>query len=172
MQRFTLFDTPISYCALAWTPNGILRVQLPEADKTATRKRLTDSFPRAREAAPDTKRRDAIDAINELLDGERRNLEFIVLDMQGIPAFHRRVYEATRHISPGTIQTYGEIARQIDAPRAARAVGQALSRNPFPLIVPCHRVVAANGKLGGFTAHGGVSTKRLLLSLEKKPATS
>lgn len=172
MQRFTLFDTTIGCCALAWNSTGILRVLLPEAHEMATRERLADWLPQAREAAPDTKRSAAIDAIKELLNGGCTDLGFIVLDMQGIPAFHQRVYAAARRIPPGAIRTYGAIASQIDAPRAARAVGLALGRNPFPFIVPCHRVVAANGKLGGFSAHGGVATKRLLLSLEKTPRPS
>lgn len=172
MPSFTLFDTPIGRCALAWSANGIVRVLLPEANEMATRECLADWLPQASEALPAPKLRDAMTAINGLLGGRRTDLGFIALDMQGISPFHRRVYEAVRRIPPGATLSYGEVARQIDAPRAARAIGQALGRNPFPLVVPCHRVLAANGRLGGFSAYGGVVTKRLLLSLEKVPTSS
>ena len=86
--------------------------------------------------------------------------------MEGVPPFHRRVYEAAREIPPGDTLSYGAIANRIGSPGSARAVGQALGRNPFAIVVPCHRVVAANGKLGGFSANGGVTTKANLLALE------
>ena len=86
--------------------------------------------------------------------------------MDGVPEFHRRVYEAARAIPPGNTLSYGDIAKRVGAPGAARAVGQALGRNPFPIVVPCHRVLAAGGKIGGFSAQGGVATKRRMLAIE------
>ena len=83
-----------------------------------------------------------------------------------MPALARRVYEVARTIPPGATLTYGEIAARLELPGAARDVGQALGRNPFPLVVPCHRVVAAGGRLGGFSARGGAATKRRLLAIE------
>jgi methylated-DNA-[protein]-cysteine S-methyltransferase len=101
-----------------------------------------------------------------LFGGEARDLSGIRLDMSGVPSFHRNVYEVARTIAPGATMSYGEIATQLGEPGAARAVGQALGQNPFPIIVPCHRVLAAGGKTGGFSAHGGVATKLRLLSIE------
>src|SRR5437588_19241 len=105
-------------------------------------------------------------AIVAVLSGEAVDLSFVVLDTDRVPVFDRRVYEAARLIPPGATRTYGEVAHLAGARREARAVGQALGRNPFAIVVPCHRVVAANGRLGGFSAHGGVETKRTLLAIE------
>jgi methylated-DNA-[protein]-cysteine S-methyltransferase len=113
--------------------------------------------------------RRAIEAMGALLRGEARDLSAIALDMERVPAFHRRVYEAARAIAPGRTLTYGEIAQRIGAPGSARAVGQALGRNPFAIVVPCHRVLAAGGKAGGFSAGGGVSTKLRMLAIEGAP---
>jgi methylated-DNA-[protein]-cysteine S-methyltransferase len=110
--------------------------------------------------------RDAIDGIVALLAGEGADLSAIALDLEGVPAFNRRVYAIARTIPPGRTLTYGEIAARLDAPDEARAVGQALGENPFPPVVPCHRVVAAGHKTGGFSANGGVDTKLRLLAIE------
>jgi methylated-DNA-[protein]-cysteine S-methyltransferase len=104
-----------------------------------------------------------------VLEGERRDLRDIRLDERGIDPFRRRVYAATRDIQSGTIATYGQVARAIGEPDAARDVGAALARNPTPVIVPCHRVLAANGALHGFSAPGGIETKRRMLHLEGAP---
>jgi methylated-DNA-[protein]-cysteine S-methyltransferase len=166
MTAFTLFDTPIGRCGLAWTGRGIAAVQLPEAREAETRARLRRRFPDAREVPPSPAARRARDAIVALLGGEARDLSAIALDTEGVPPFHRRVYEATRGIPPGTTLSYGEIASRLGAPGSARAVGQALGRNPFAIVVPCHRVLAAGGKAGGFSADGGVATKLRLLAIE------
>jgi methylated-DNA-[protein]-cysteine S-methyltransferase len=108
----------------------------------------------------------AIAAIVALLAGERRDLSNIRLGLDDVPAFHRRVYEIARSIGPGATLTYGEIAARLGEPGLARDVGQALGQNPFPIVVPCHRVLAAGGKLGGFSARGGVATKLRLLEIE------
>jgi methylated-DNA-[protein]-cysteine S-methyltransferase len=112
----------------------------------------------------------AVDGIVSLLRGNDVDLSDVVLDMDRVPAFDRRVYEVARQIHPGTTMSYGHIAERLGAPREARAVGHALGRNPFAIVVPCHRVVAANGALGGFSAHGGVATKLRMLSIEGAPA--
>ena len=101
-----------------------------------------------------------------MLTGAGGELREIELDDSTVPPFHRAVYAATREIPPGTTRTYGDIAKRVGEPNAARAVGQALGRNPFPIIVPCHRVIAASGRLGGFTAEGGVNTKQRMLQIE------
>ncbi len=168
---FALFDTPIGRCGIAWGERGITGVQLPEAREPETRARLGRRFPGAREAMPPRDVQRAQAAIVALLRGEARDLSKIALDMEQVPPFHRRVYETARTIPAGTTLAYGEIARRIGSPDSARAVGQALGRNPFAIIVPCHRVLAAGGKVGGFTANGGVTTKLRLLTLEGADAS-
>jgi methylated-DNA-[protein]-cysteine S-methyltransferase len=166
-RGFTLFDTPIGRCGIAWGGGGIVGVQLPEEDIAATRARLVRRFPDARETAPPESVRHAVEAISALLRGERRDLSALPLDMDGVPAFHRRVYETARTIAPGSTRSYGEIATDLGAPGSARAVGQALGRNPFAIIVPCHRVLAAGGRAGGFSATGGITTKLRMLAIER-----
>lgn len=163
---FVLFDTAIGRCGIAWRARGISGVQLPEADDQETHNRLAKRFPEAHEIAPPTEVQSAIDGIAALLRGEVDDLSTVQLDLSGVPPFRRRVYEIARAIRLGSTLTYGEVAAQIGSPGSARAVGQALGRNPFPLIVPCHRVVAAGGKPGGFSAYGGRATKEKLLAIE------
>jgi methylated-DNA-[protein]-cysteine S-methyltransferase len=166
---FTLFDTTLGRCGIAWSRRGVIGVQLPEGSEIATRARLRRRFPAAREAPPPPEVRRAIDGVVALLRGEPSALDDVALDMAGVPPFDRRVYEVARTIPPGGTLSYGEVAKRLGAPGAARDVGQALGRNPFAIIVPCHRVLAAGGKIGGFSARGGVSTKRRLLAAEGAP---
>jgi methylated-DNA-[protein]-cysteine S-methyltransferase len=166
MERFTLFDTAIGRCAIVWGRRGIRSVELPGRDDTATRRRITKSRPGAQETAPPPQVEHAITAITELFDGGADDLHDVVLDVAELPEFDRRVYDATRAITPGSTSTYGAIAAQIGEPGSAQAVGQALGRNPIPIIVPCHRVVAADGSMRGFSAPGGIATKRRMLALE------
>ena len=163
---FALFDTAIGRCGVAWGERGVAGVQLPEAGERETRARMLQRFPAAGEAAPPPEVQRVIDRIVALLRGEASDLSTIALDMDQVPAFHRRVYEAARAIPPGMTLSYGDIAARVGAPGAARAVGQALGRNPFPIVVPCHRVLAAGGKIGGFSAQGGIATKRRMLAIE------
>jgi len=163
---FHVFDTPIGACGIAWRSGGVVGLQLPESNEAALRARLRRVIPGARETAPPPEVQRAVDAIIALLRGESRDLSFVELDMRHVPPFQRRVYEVARTIPPGSTLTYGEIAGRLGEPGAARDVGSALAQNPFPIVVPCHRVLAANGKLGGFSAHGGVRTKLRLLGIE------
>jgi methylated-DNA-[protein]-cysteine S-methyltransferase len=167
----TLFDTPLGRCGIAWGVRGLVGVQLPEA-AGAERARLLQRFPDAREMAPPAEVVEAIRGVVALLSGEAPDLDSIALDMGAVAAFDRSVYEVTRRIPRGTTRTYGEIAMDLGGPGAARAVGQALGRNPFPIIVPCHRVLAAAGKPGGFSAYGGVVTKLRLLAIEGAPGNA
>ena len=161
---FALFDSPIGRCGIAWGARGIAAVQLPDGPDTATRARLLRRIPGASEQPmPDEVRR-AVDQILSLLRGEVSELGVVPLDMEQVPPFHRRVYEMARSISPGQTLSYGDLAARLGQPGAARAVGQALGKNPFALVVPCHRVLAADGRMGGFSANGGVPTKLRLLS--------
>jgi len=168
MTAFTLFDTAIGACAIAWDASGIVGVMLPEANERTTRTRLARRFPDAHEqATPPPEVQRAIDGIIALLRGEAIDLRDIALDLTHLPLFNRRVYEIARRIPPGQTSTYGDIARQLGEPGAARAVGKALGENPFPIVVPCHRVLAAGHQPGGFSAPGGVSTKLRLLLIER-----
>ncbi|MGH6836770.1 MAG: methylated-DNA--[protein]-cysteine S-methyltransferase [Methylocella sp.] len=163
---FALFDTAIGRCAIAWGARGIACVQLPEANELTTRNRVLQRFPRAREVTPPSEAFRAQDALAAHLRGEPSDLSSVRLDMDLVPPFHRRVYAAARGIPLGATMTYGALAATAGAAGSARAVGQALARNPFAIIVPCHRVVAAGAKIGGFSANGGVLTKSRLLAIE------
>jgi len=165
-RGFALFDTPIGRCGIVWGERGIVGVQLPESSDMKTRARILRRHPDARECPPPPDVQHAIEGISELLRGEAPDLSSIVLDMERVPPFDRRVYETARTIPPGTTLTYGAIATRLGEPGAARSVGQALGHNPFAIVVPCHRVVAADGKMGGFSANGGITTKARLLALE------
>jgi methylated-DNA-[protein]-cysteine S-methyltransferase len=164
---FALFETAIGRCGIVWSDRGVIGVQLPETGgEVRTHARVLRRFPAAREAPPSPEVQQAMDRIVALLHGEASDLSAVVLDMAGVPAFNRRVYEVARGIPPGATLTYGEVAARLGDRGAARAVGRALGQNPFALIVPCHRVLAADGGIGGFSAGGGVTTKRRLLTIE------
>jgi methylated-DNA-[protein]-cysteine S-methyltransferase len=151
------FETAIGTCAVSWSERGITSVALPGSKLGAST------------AHPPAHIAHAVEAMAALLNGERRDLTDIALDPSGIDDFRRAVYDATRAIGPGEIKTYGEIAREVGDPNAARAVGAALGSNPYPIVVPCHRVLAADGSLHGFSAPGGIKTKRKLLEIECAP---
>jgi methylated-DNA-[protein]-cysteine S-methyltransferase len=171
--EFALFNTPVGFCGIAWLQGGIVGVQLPEiGDAEHTRARLSKSFPQSEEASPPAHIREAIARITALLSGQHDDLQDITLDMSHLPEFHQTVYRITRAIPPGQTLTYGEVAKRSGEPNAARAVGQALGRNPFAPVVPCHRVLAAGKHLGGFSASGGVATKLRLLQIEGAMAAS
>jgi methylated-DNA-[protein]-cysteine S-methyltransferase len=172
MTQFAVFDTAVGPCGVAWRAAGLAGLLLPDRSADATAARLRTRSPDARPGTPPPAVEQAIAAIVSLLRGARTDLSFITLDMTGVPPFHRRVYEAARAIPAGETWAYGDLARRVGAPGAARAVGQALGRNPFALIVPCHRVVAASGAMHGFTAPGGVTTKQRLLEIEGALAPS
>jgi len=163
---FALFETAIGHCGIVWSERGVAGVQLPERDEQATRNRLLRRFAGAREAVPPDVVRRAIDGIVALLGGEPRDLNHVVIDTDGVADFNRCVYTIARTIAPGATKSYGEIAERLGDRNLARDVGQALGQNPFPVIVPCHRVLAAGGNAGGFSAPGGVATKLRLLTIE------
>lgn len=171
-QGFTLFETPIGLCGLAWGEQGLVGAQLPEARPGAAWDRLRRRYPDAVEASPPPPSiQRTIERINDLLAGGRDDLVDVELDFSVVSPFNRRVYEIARAIPPGQTLTYGQIAKAIsqtgDDPGAARAVGKALGENPWPIVVPCHRVLGADGKSGGFSAPGGVETKARMLTIER-----
>ncbi len=164
---YTLFDTPIGRCGVAWNARGISGVQLPQPSERQTRMLLVKrSLDEPDEAAPPLDVAAAITAMNALLSGAKRDLSTIVLDVSRLDHLPRTVYEIARTIPAGQTLTYGDIAKRIGDVALSREVGQALGRNPFPIVVPCHRVLAAGDKPGGFSANGGVRTKLKLLAIE------
>ncbi len=162
-----LFQTAIGVCAISWRADAVVGFRLPEADPGAARERLRRAD--ITEAEPTEVIRAAIDGVRAHLAGEPDDLRWIRLDLAGLPDFHRTVYEITRAIDPGHTLSYGQVAERAGLPGAAQAVGQALGRNPIPLIIPCHRVLAADHALHGFSAPGGIGTKARLLEIERTP---
>lgn len=162
-----LFATAIGDCGIAWTASALAAVQLPEAAREGTRRRLLRYAGEVPELEPPPFVQEAIRRTQALLEGARDDLADVPLDFDRVPAFHRRVYEITRAIPPGEVLTYGEVARRLGEPGASRAVGQALGKNPFAPVIPCHRVMAAGGRSGGFSAEGGAMTKLRMLEIER-----
>jgi methylated-DNA-[protein]-cysteine S-methyltransferase len=165
-RGYTVFDTSIGRCGIAWGDLGVLGVQLPEAREIETRRRLFQLFPDARELRPPAEIQSAIDGIAALLRGKPADLSEVRLDMTAIRPFDARVYDFTRTIPRGETMTYGEVASRLRASGATHSVAQALSRNPFMVIVPCHRVLEAGGYADKISPNGGSISKRRLLSIE------
>lgn len=166
MIRFTLFDTAIGTAALVWGEAGLVAAHLPETDAGVARRGVLRRFPEAQEADPPSELVKTLAGVQALMRGEKADLSDAPLDLSRTPDFHARVYEIARTIPPGETLTYGQIAERLGDKLLSREVGQALGKNPWPIIVPCHRVTAAGGKPGGFSARGGVNTKLRLLAIE------
>jgi methylated-DNA-[protein]-cysteine S-methyltransferase len=165
-RGYTIFDTGIGRCGIAWGDLGIIGVQLPEAREIETRGRMLRQYPDARELRPPPNVEIAIEGISALLRGRACDLSDIALDMRGVHAFNQRVYELTREIPRGETRTYSELAARLGASGASHSVAQAIGRNPFMIIVPCHRVLEAGGYADKICPNGGVISKRRLLSIE------
>lgn len=164
---YTLFDTSIGRCGVAWNARGVSGVQLPQPSERQTRMLLVKrSLDEPAEAPAPPAIAAAIEAMIALLSGDKRDLSGIALDFSRLDAFPRAVYDVAREIPAGKTLTYGDIAKRVGGVELSRDVGQALGHNPFPIIVPCHRVLASGDKPGGFSANGGVKTKLKLLAIE------
>ncbi|MGJ5136211.1 methylated-DNA--[protein]-cysteine S-methyltransferase [Bradyrhizobium oligotrophicum] len=163
---YALFETAIGTCAIAWGARGINAVQLPMGGIAQTRTRMQQRYAGLAEAEPPAHVQRVITRITALLAGEPDDLSDIDLDLDGVSPFQRGVYDIARRIPPGRTSTYGDIAKQLGGVELSREVGQALGRNPCPIVVPCHRVLAAGNKPGGFSANGGVETKLKMLAIE------
>jgi len=163
---FAVFDTEIGPCAIVWSARGVAGVQLPETNERATSARVARRFAGAQEAEPPPDVQRAVDGIVALLRGERPDFGDVAMDFGDLPEFNLKVYDIARAIPAGETMTYGEIAERLGDKLLARAVGTVLGQNPIPLIMPCHRVLAAGGKTEGFSASGGVATKLRLLTIE------
>lgn len=165
-RGYTIFNTAIGRCGIAWGDAGIVGVQLPEAREIETRGRMLRQYPDARDLRPPPDVAMALESIAALLRGEASDLSDVALDMRGIPAFNARAYALTRTIPRGETRTYGEIARQLGASGAVHSVTQAMARNPFVIIVPCHRVLESGRYADKMSPNGGAISKRRLLSIE------
>ena len=165
-RGYAIFDTMIGRCGIAWGHAGIVGVQLPEAREIETRRRLYQLYPDAREMRPPPNVETAIEGIVALLRGQPSELSDVALDMTGMHAFNQRVYQLTQAIPRGETRTYGEIATRLGTTGAVHSVAQALARNPFVIIVPCHRVLEAGSYADKISPHGGSISKRTLLSIE------
>jgi len=172
MIRFAIFETSLGWAAVGWTPAGLAAVRLPQTRRDSVLAALKRRLPDAHEADPPPSIAAVIADIRRLLSGGRPDFADAPLDLDGTPDFNARVYAVARSIPPGETLTYGEVAERLGDKRLAREVGQALGQNPWPIVVPCHRVTAAGGKLGGFSAPGGAATKLRLLAIEGAPAAA
>lgn len=165
--NFAIFVTTIGPCGIIWGEHGIIGVQLPEATEGRTRARLQKRFRDATETSPPADVAATIENIIALLDGRPADFSRAPLDIKALPEFNRQVYEIISALQPGETMTYGDIAKRLGKePQAARDVGRALGENPIPIVIPCHRVLAANGRPGGYSGSGGVKTKLRLLTIE------
>ena len=163
---FALFDTAIGLCGVAWNARGLAGVMLPLSEGGDPRGRMTRRHPEADEGEPPPAVAEAIAGMQAVLRGEKRDLLEVALDDGAIAPLAKRVYAIARAIPPGQTLTYGDIARRLGDISLSRAVGQALGANPWPIVVPCHRILAAGGRKGGFSAPGGADTKLRMLEIE------
>jgi methylated-DNA-[protein]-cysteine S-methyltransferase len=163
---YCTFETALGVCGVAWGDAGVRRFQLPERDAAATAERVGRGLGLAHTGSPPQHVQRLIAAICRYAEGASVGFAEVALDLVETPPFHRAVYHAMRDVSWGQTTTYGALAAAAGSPGSARAVGQAMARNPWPLIVPCHRVLASGRRMGGFSAHGGTVTKQRLLMLE------
>ncbi len=161
-----VFATPIGPCGVAWGERGLIGVSLPEASAEGVRARLLRRYPEATGAEPPPEVLQARDLILELLQGAPVDLSAIRLELDRVAGFEQRIYALARAIPPGQTLSYGEIAARAGEPGSAQAVGRAMGKNPWPIVVPCHRVVGSGGRLGGFSAPGGARTKLKILEIE------
>jgi methylated-DNA-[protein]-cysteine S-methyltransferase len=165
-----VFDTALGRCGIAWRGTHVVATCLPEGADASVLAALSRRAGASAAGEPPAPVAAGVAAIRRLLAGAAESFGFLELDLEGVPDFDRRVYAAALAIPAGETRTYGEVARAIGEPDAARAVGRALGANPFPIVVPCHRVLAAGGAIGGFSAPGGVATNRRLLAIESAHA--
>ncbi len=166
IHPITIFKTSIGFCAIAWKDKMIVRLFLPEKNKYEMEASISnmDNF---KLTPPNSSISKIIKEITAHLAGKLTMLENVSIDISSCPPFHQKVYSATRRIIPGQTISYGDLAKIAGSPSAAQAVGQAMAKNPIPLIIPCHRVLAANDKIGGFSSPNGIQMKKELLAIEK-----
>ncbi len=172
MSHYAVFETALGWAGIAWTDRGLVGAHLPERDPEIVRRSFVRKFLEATEAEPPSSLGGVVEGIRALMHGEKADLLDAPLDLERVRDFHAKVYEIARRIPQGQTLAYGEIAIQLGDRLLARDVGAALGKNPWPIVVPCHRVTAADGKLGGFSARGGAQTKLKLLAIEGATAAA
>lgn len=166
-HRYFIFETAAGFCGIAWNAVGITRFQLPTRAAEATERLLLRRLPAGEASQPTPEIQETVAAVRRYFEGEEIDFSGFAVDVEGQDAFFQRIYAATRALHWGQTTTYGALAKDLGAgPEAARDVGQAMAKNPVALIIPCHRVLAAGGKIGGFSAPGGSNTKLHMLELE------
>lgn len=166
-HSYVIFETASGFCGIAWNSVGITRFQLPARSAEATERNLLRRLPGAAPGAPTPEVTEAIAAAKRYFEGEKVDFSGIRLDLGEQDRFFEQIYAAARRVPWGHTTTYGALAKELGAgPESARDVGQAMAKNPVPLIIPCHRVLAAGGKVGGFSAPGGSAAKIRMLELE------
>ncbi len=165
-RSYAIFDTGVGRCGIVWSDAGIVGVQLPEAREIETRRRLYQVYPEAREQRPPLMVEAAIEGIAALLRGKASDFSDVALDMEGVTTFSQRVYEFTRTIPRGETRTYNEVAASLRRTGGELSVAQAIGRNPFMIIVPCHRVLETGHYADKNSPFGGTISKRHLLSIE------
>jgi len=167
VHQYLVFETASGFCGIGWSEAGVARFVLPARSADAVERSLLRRLPGARPGAPPPEVLEAVAAAKRYFQGVEVDLSDIRLDLDGQDEFFRQIYAATQRVGWGQTTTYGALAKALGAgPEAARDVGQAMANNPVPLIIPCHRVLAAGGKVGGFSAPGGSATKARMLELE------
>lgn len=167
VQSYTIFETAAGWCGIAWSDKGILRFTLPSSSEAGAERLLLRRLPEATPAAATPEIARAIGSAKRYFAGERIDFAKLELDLGHQEPFFARVYDTVRKLGWGETMTYGAVAKALGAgPEAARDVGQAMASNPIPLIIPCHRVLAAGNKIGGFSAPGGSESKRRMLEME------
>jgi methylated-DNA-[protein]-cysteine S-methyltransferase len=168
--RYCVFETAAGFCAIAWSDAGIVRFHLPSSTAAATERSVLRRLVDAEAGTPPAEVSAVIEAAKRYFAGEAIDFSNVALDLRGQDEFFRKIYAAARRVGWGRTTTYGSLAKELGAgPEAARDVGQAMAKNPVPLIIPCHRVLAAGGKLGGFSAPGGSASKQRMLEMEGRP---
>jgi methylated-DNA-[protein]-cysteine S-methyltransferase len=166
-HHYLIFETASGFCGIAWSNAGITRFQLPTRSAEAAERILLRRVPRAEPGAPAPEVVEAVAAVKRYFEGEETDFSGFRLDLSDQDAFFKQIYAAARQVGWGRTTTYGTLAKELGAgPEAARDVGQAMAKNPVALIIPCHRVLAAGGKVGGFSAPGGSAAKIRMLELE------
>jgi methylated-DNA-[protein]-cysteine S-methyltransferase len=167
IDHYLIFETAGGFCGIAWNDAGISRFQLPTKSAEATEKLMLRRLPAAQPGTPTPEIIEAVAAVKRYFEGEEIDFSAMKVDLDGQDDFFRQIYAAARQVGWGNTTTYGALAKQLGrGPEAARDVGQAMAKNPVALIIPCHRVLAAGGKIGGFSAPGGSSSKARMLELE------
>ncbi len=164
---YALFDTIFGVCGIAWSDRGVVRLALPERTPEETETRLRRQAGTSDRAQPPRAIASVIRAVQRYFEGDAVDFSHVPIDLSTEPDFERRVYKALRQVSWGLTTSYGDLAILAGSSGAARAVGRAMAKNPLPVIIPCHRVLASGGAIGGFSAHGGLGTKQKMLSLER-----